>query len=137
MIKFGGTEELRCLSDWFSICILGSGALTLDGPSVVLNRWQTVHMVRQGRQVILSIGVDQPQVGVDSDVFRGETPGGNTGLSLGSPLLIGGSDNQDNLHPSVVVSTGLVGCISEILVSNFDKAVTVSTRPLPWLNFRL
>ena len=76
-------------------------------------------MSRRGRVVALSIGTDAPLVGVDGTgaaAVTGETPGGNSGLTLGGSLLVGATPSLDLLHPLVVISGGFSGCISEILV---------------------
>ena len=103
----------------------GSGVLTLDGPAIQLNQWHTIHMSRRGRVVSLSVGAGAPLVGVEGARVQGETPGDNSGLTLGGPLLVGATPSPDQLHPLVVVSQGFTGCIMEIEVSSKRRNVIV------------
>ena len=106
--------------------------MTLDGPQVELEKWQTIHMVRHGRTVTLSVGAGNPVFGVDSDVVQAKTPGGNSGLTLGTPLLIGWTAEPDQLHPQLVVNTGFQGCISQVLVCG-TSILLLTVVILTWL----
>ena len=95
--------------------ILGSGILTLEDSTLVMNEWQTIKVTRDGQTVTMVTG---------GHVISGRTPGLNSGLSLGGSTRVGGVEDYSSLHPQAKFTTGYSGCIHQLKVRSRDFSLS-------------
>ena len=90
----------------------GSGVLNLQGPEISLDNWHSLHIIREGQSVTLTVD--------DIGIVQGSTPGTNTGLTLNSVLWVGGVPDFSTVQPQAEFQTGFGGCIQEVKVSGWN-----------------
>ena len=89
--------------------VIGSGLLVLEGPALLMSRWQSVSLTIREKAVVMLVNNDQ---------VSGVVPGSSTMLTLGTPLYVGGANilQRGSLHPNLGFTRGYTGCIHSIQV---------------------
>ena len=91
---------------------LGSGRAELVSQQLDLDQWHTLTANRTGRFGYLQVN--------QGELINGTSPGTFTGLNVGGDMWLGGHTQHLVVSETVGVSTGLSGCVSEVLINGIS-----------------
>ncbi|XP_076378245.1 terribly reduced optic lobes isoform X1 [Megalopta genalis] len=92
---------------------LGSGQITIraDRP-VTMSEWHTIKLQRNRKEGTMLVDGEGP--------YKGVADGRKQGLDIKTSLFVGGVPNNVALTKHATVTTGFVGCISRLVISERD-----------------